>query len=471
MAFALPWLLLLIPPVLGLVWLWYRRRQPPVRKVAGLWLWQKALRKGRARRRFDLRLFLLLLSALLTTLALALPRISLDRPGELVVVLDTSASMAATDVSPSRLERAKTLARERLAASPRAVLVVAGSQVQTFGPAPGRSLLPTLEGLRPQAASSNLPLAVARGRALLPGARVLTIADQAPPPETDGYLNVAGNGSNVGITAIGPGFVAVANAGPGLWRGELLVDGQRYALEVPASGYSSLEVPSATPSARVVGNDALALDNQARFSRRLVRVELSGRSPALERLLALLGTSRGSPGELAFEVGTPRREPTRFTVFFAEQASGQATVFDVERTLPYLRGAELVGYSLRVPPPPQAPGWRPLAISATGQVLAWYHQAGVYLPPAESLQNLPAFPVLLYNLVAPRGEIKSGLLDPSETLLPRPSPDQPLPPTRTVQMAPWLALLAALLLAVEFYFFQYRVLHRRLETQVSLNAP
>ena len=456
MAFALPWLLLLIPPVLGLVWLWYRRRQPPVRKVAGLWLWQRALRKGRARRRFDLRLFLLLLSALLTTLALALPRISLDRPGELVLVLDASASMAATDVSPSRLERAKTLARERLAASPRAVLVVAGSQVQTFGPAPGRSLLAALEGLQPEAASSNLKLAIARGRALLPGARVLTIADQAPPPETDGYLNVAGNGSNVGITAIGPGFVAVANAGPGLWRGELLVDGQRYALEVPANGYSSLEVPSATPSARIVGNDALALDNQARFSRRLVRVELSGRSPALERLLALLGTSRGSPAEIAIEVGTPQREPTRFTVFFAEQASGQATVFDVERTLPYLRGAELVGYSLPIPPPPQAAGWRPLASSETGQVLAWYHPSGVYLPPAERLQNLPAFPVLLYNLVAPRGEIKSGLLNPAETLLPRPSPDRPLPPARTIQLAPWLALLAAFLLAIEFYFFQYR---------------
>ncbi|MDW8426853.1 MAG: BatA domain-containing protein, partial [Meiothermus sp.] len=63
-AFGLPWLLLLLPPVLGLVWWWYRRRRPPERRVAGLWLWQKALRKGRARRRFDLRLFLLLLSAL-----------------------------------------------------------------------------------------------------------------------------------------------------------------------------------------------------------------------------------------------------------------------------------------------------------------------------------------------------------------------------------------------------------------------
>jgi len=469
-AFALPWLLLCIPPVLGLVWLWYRRRQPPERKIAGLWLWQKALHKGRARRRFDLRLLLLLLSALLATLALALPRVSLNRPGELVLVLDASASMAATDVSPSRLERAKALAREHLAVSPRAVLVIAKDPLQTFGPAPGRNLLSALEGLQPATTSANLPQAVARGRALLPGAKVLTISDQPPPGETDGYLNVAGNGRNVGITAIGLGFVAVANAGPGLWRGEVLVDGRRYALEVPANGYSSLEVPAATPTVRLLGGDALALDNEARFSRRLVRVEVSGRSPALERLLALLGTSRGSPGEIAFEVGTPRRAPTRFTVFFAEQTREQATVFDAERTLPYLRGAELVGYSLRVPPAPQAPGWRPLAISETGQPLAWYHPNGLYLPPAESLQNLPGFPVLLYNLIAPRGELRSGLLNPAETLLPRPSPDRPLPPTLTVQLAPWLALLAAFLLAAEFYFFQYRILRRRLEAQVSPGA-
>lgn len=228
-AFGLPGLLWLIPPVLGLVWLWYRRRQPPVRHTAGLWLWQKAVRKGRARRRFDLRLVVLLFSALLVTLALTAPKVSLDWPGELVLVLDVSASMAATDVNPSRLERAKTLAREYLAASPRAVLAVAGNQVQTFGPAPGQNLLGHLEGLQPTATSANLRQAIVKGRALLPGARVLTIADQAPPPETDGYLNVAGNGANVGITAIGPGFVALANAGPGLWQGEVwwMVSGMR----------------------------------------------------------------------------------------------------------------------------------------------------------------------------------------------------------------------------------------------------
>jgi hypothetical protein len=36
-----------------------------------------------------------------------------------------------------------------------------------------------------------------------------------------------------------------------------------------------------------------------------------------------------------------------------------------------------------------------------------------------------------------------------------------------MQMAPWLALLAALLLVAEFYFFQYRILRQRLEAQAT----
>lgn len=427
--------------------------------MAGLWLWRKAPRKGRARRRFDLRLFLLLLAASLVLLALSGPEASLQRPGPLVVVLDTSASMAATDLSPSRMERAKTLARRHLVAAPRAVLV---APPQVFGPAPGPSLVGALERIQPRPHRARLDEVLARGRALLPEARTLVISDSPPPQGADGYLNVAGNGANVGISAIGPGFVAVANAGPGVWRGEVEVDGRRYPLEVPARGFTGLEVASATPSARLVGQDALALDDQARFSRRRVRVE-SFPAPALERLLALLQTAQGSPGEVVLAQGPPRQEPTRFTVFFAQQALGQAAVFDTERTLPYLRGVELVGYTLQIPPPPPAPGWRPLAWSEEEVALAWYHPNGVYLPPLERLKDLPAFPVLLHNLIAPLGELRSGLLLPEETLLPRPIPDLPLPPGLRLGLAPWLALAAALALVLEFYLFQYRPLRARPE--------
>ena len=424
--------------------------------MAGLWLWQRALRRGRARRKFDLRLLLLLLSAGLILLALSAPKLWLKRPGALIVVLDVSTSMAATDVVPSRIEKAKAEARKALEPSPKAVLVVAGRPAQTFGVAAGRSLLDKLAQVRVESSSADLETAVAKGQALLPEAKILVISDALAPPEADGYINVAGNGQNIGITAVATGFVALANSGPGPWKGEVLVDGKAYAVQVPASGFAQVEVPTPSLRARLAGNDALHLDNQASFSRRLVRVEVSGSLPALERLLGLLGTSRGTPPELRFEVGTPKVEPGLFTVYFAPKAQTEAVVFDLERTLPYLRGAELVGYRLSVPPPPTAPNWRPLALSETGQPLAWYHRSGLYLPPAETLQNIPAFPVLLYNLIAPRGELREGLLSPTETLLPRPTPDKALPPTLTIGLGPWLALLAALLLAWEFYFFQYR---------------
>ncbi|GEM86584.1 vWA domain-containing protein [Meiothermus granaticius] len=456
LTFGLPWLLALLPPTLGLVWWWYRRKRPPERRVAGLWLWQKAQRQGRSRRRLDLRLLLLLLAAALMVLALAAPRLALERPGEVIVVISAAASMGATDLPPSRLERAKAEARKQLSRAPRAVLVVAAEQPQSFGPALGRTLLEPLATLRATARSADLAAAIARGKGQLPGARTLVIADAPAPLGADGYINVAGNGPNVGITAVGPGFMALANAGPGPWRGTVSVNGKSYPVQVPAGGYSSLEVPAQTFQARIEVNDALALDNTARFDLRRVRVAVSGDSPALERLLGLLGTSRARPAELAFGIGTPPAVPAEFTVYFAPTSSGQAQVFDVERTLPYLRGAELVGYTLDIPPKPEGSGWQPLAVSEDGQALAWYRPNGLYLPPIESLQNLPAFPVLLYNLIAPRAAVREGLLSSQQTLLPRPSPNQPLPPSFQLSLAPWLALLAALLLAAEFYRFQAR---------------
>lgn len=364
--------------------------------------------------------------------------------------------MSASDVAPSRLERAEEEARKRLGSAPRAVLVVAGSQPQAFGPAPGWSLLGPLDQIRAEGRSSDLEGAITSGKRLLPEAPVLVIADAPAPNGADGYVSVAGNGQNVGITAVGPGFLALANSGPGLWKGEVSVDGKAYPAQVPAGGYASLEFPAVSFRARIAGNDALRLDDEASFSRRLVRVQVSGGSPPLERLLGLLGTLRGSPAELVFEIGTPKAVPKEFTVYFARSSGGQAAVYDVERTLSYLRGAELVGYTLSIPPKP-GPGWQPLATGETGQALAWYSPNGIYLPPAETLQNLPAFPVLLYNLIAPRSAVQDGLLAGSQTLLPRPTPNRPLPPTLTLQLAPWLALLAALTLISEFYFFQYRL--------------
>ncbi|RIH87749.1 vWA domain-containing protein [Calidithermus roseus] len=455
MTFAHPLLLAILPPILGLIYWLYRRRRPRERKVAGLWLWRQARRRGQARRRFDLRLFLLLLAGLFAGLALSLPRLEIDRPGPLVLVLDASASMAATDRAPNRLEWVKAQVRGRLSSSPRAVLVRAGRTNQVFGPASGRELLDELEQIRAGDEQANLAAAVALGKSRL-NAPALVASDASPPENADGYLNAAGNGQNVGITAIGAGFVAVGNSGPGPWKGEVIVGGRSYRLEVPAGGFSTLEVPATstfTLQARLSTADALSLDNAAEFSRRNVRVALEGDSPALERLLALLGTIRSSSPEVHFSFAPPPENPPSFSVYFARRGSAEAIVDDVERTVPYLRGAELVGFRLPIPPAPPAT-WQPLVRSETGQPMAWFHPNGLYLPDPASLQNLPAFPVLLYNVIVPRSEQRRGLLSAGETLLPRPQPDRPLPPTLKLELSPWLALLAAMVLGLESLLYR-----------------
>jgi hypothetical protein len=466
-SFAYAPLLALVPPVLGLIYWLYRRRRPRERMAAGLWLWRQAQRRGRARRRFDLRLLLLLLAGLFAGLALSGPRLELDRPGPLVLVLDASASMAATDRAPSRLEWAKAQVRERLSSSPTAVLVRAGRSLELFGPAPGRELLDELERIRATDDRANLAAAVALGKSRLK-APALVLSDGPPPENADGYLNAAGNGQNLGITAVGAGFVAVANSGPGPWRGEVSVEGRSYRLEVPAGGFSTLEVPPG-PRLRVRLNttDALSLDNAAEFSRRSVRVALEAPSPALERLLGLLGTVRSGNPELRFSFAPPPPNPPAFSVYFARGSNGEAIVDDVERTVPYLRGAELVGFRLPIPPPPPAT-WQPLVRSESGQALAWFHPNGLYLPDPTSLQNLPAFPVLLYNLIVPRGEQRRGLLSAEESLLPHPQPDRPLPPALRLELAPWLALLAAVLLGLEAFVYRSA---RAPQEQASVPKP
>src|SRR5215218_5254060 len=98
------WFLLAIPVIFTL-YLIQSRYRPQV--VASLLLWKRMARDLEAeaswrRPRWDLLLALQLLAALLAGLALARPA-SLGGAGpRLVIVLDTSASMGARDVQPSR---------------------------------------------------------------------------------------------------------------------------------------------------------------------------------------------------------------------------------------------------------------------------------------------------------------------------------------------------------------------------------
>jgi Ca-activated chloride channel family protein len=117
-----PWELLWLAPVAGgIVALWMLRRKRQEVTVSSLILWQALLQDTQANAPFqklrrNLLLFLQLLLAFLLIFALARPYVyGHGLTGRtFVVILDTSASMAATDVRPTRLDAAKAAAKEFL---------------------------------------------------------------------------------------------------------------------------------------------------------------------------------------------------------------------------------------------------------------------------------------------------------------------------------------------------------------------
>lgn len=108
------WLALIIPPIIALYLLKPRYQE---KLVSSTWLWEQAIRDIEAsspwqRLRRNLLLLLQLLAALVLVVTVMRP--SLELPGtagrHLIVILDCSASMQATDVKPDRL----TLARRQI---------------------------------------------------------------------------------------------------------------------------------------------------------------------------------------------------------------------------------------------------------------------------------------------------------------------------------------------------------------------
>ncbi len=107
-------LLLLAVPALALAYLWaQRRRQKYALRYSSIRLVQEALGPGPGRRR-HIPPALFLLSVAILTLAFARPQMVVTLPGQqgtVILTIDTSGSMAADDLKPSRMEAAKAAAR------------------------------------------------------------------------------------------------------------------------------------------------------------------------------------------------------------------------------------------------------------------------------------------------------------------------------------------------------------------------
>jgi hypothetical protein len=205
------WGLLVLPLIVLLYMLRTRRQDLP---VSSLLLWQRARKDLTARRpvrRFERSLLLLLqlLAAFLFIFALARPQLHLPGTAEArtVIVIDTSASMQARDVRPSRFSAAVAGAHAAVDEAPGEVMIMAAAAspriAAPFGDA--SSAHRALASLHPTDGSARLDQAVtlALGQRAPGGVRVEVFTDRAGLRLPGVAYHVIGtSGANIGIAAV-----------------------------------------------------------------------------------------------------------------------------------------------------------------------------------------------------------------------------------------------------------------------------
>ncbi len=366
----------------------------------------------------------------------------------MVFVVDASASMAVREGGRTRLDLAKERLLPLLERAPEAVLVRAGERPEAFGPAPGVALRGQLLALEAGDRRADLEEAMALGRRLLK-APVVVATDRPPPPGAEGYLGVGSPRENLGIVAVAPGFLALGNSANRPLVARVEVGGRVHEVLVPPRGFAPLADLPTSFAARLLGEDALPLDDEAAFGLRRLPVDYP-RLPALERLFLLLGAVPG--GEVRVLIGVPEGLPDGPTLYLAP-SGGSPTPVLLTTPHPLLEGVALLGESLPPPPEPLGP-WRPLAEGEGGVGLIYMAEGGLYLPPLPAVQDRPFFPLLVYNFLRPHREVREGLLSPEETLLP--VPGESFLPQAPGGLGGYLALLAGMVLLLEALLFLRR---------------
>jgi hypothetical protein len=313
---------------------WMLKLRRTERTVSSTLLWQRFGEDLQANAPWQQlrRSFLLALQLLLVILlALLAAQPFVERPAtlarDLVVVIDASASMAATDVAPSRLDAARELALEALRDLPaggRVSVVAAGATPRVVANATSdmgrvRAALAGIAGT-PATADMGEALALASALAARAGdAQVLVATDAAFTPPTDlevaapvTVLQVGRERRNQALVALAVRsaptavtrsvFISVANMDlePTTERVELWGDGRlleaRDLFLDPLSradiGIDDVPLDVRVREARLAGDDQLALDDRAWAvvpPDRLLRILLvSEGDPYLEAALSVL---------------------------------------------------------------------------------------------------------------------------------------------------------------------------------------
>lgn len=180
---------LLLPIIIAMYLLKLRRTE---RLVSSTYLWQQMVRDveanapwQRLRRNLLLVLQLLFLISLIITLARPFTWMEGFGGQDTILILDTSASMSATDVSPNRLEAAKDQARrlvDGLADETRITIIAAGVNVQVLASRSRdrQQVHQAIEGIQPGTGGSDLGVALqlaSASAARQPDSEIVVLSD------------------------------------------------------------------------------------------------------------------------------------------------------------------------------------------------------------------------------------------------------------------------------------------------------
>ena len=315
------WLLAVLPVIVLLYMLRARRHDVPMSSVL---LWQRARQDLLVHlpvRRLErsLLLVLQLLTAAVVVLALARPQVVLPAGGGLatVLVMDTSASMQATDVAPSRFEAARAAAVAEVARGAGPVMVVDAGPLPhaVTGFVDHGTARAALLRLHPTDAPARLEQAVTMAvaqRAGGRGVRVVVFTDRGTAVVPGVQYSIVGQTDrNVGLAGVradraAEGTVAIVrvhNAGTQAERVPLTVSMDDQVLlertvEVPAGATVAVPVRVAAAEgvlrAHITPHDPLAVDDTgyAVIDSRPLRVRVVGEPDrALGEALRAVGAS------------------------------------------------------------------------------------------------------------------------------------------------------------------------------------
>lgn len=294
MPFLSPWGLLAALSLPAILLLYFLRQRHQEQVVPSTFLWARALQELEATRpwqklRKNLLMLLQLLCALLLSLALARPFSPAAVAGEFVVVLDTSASMQATDGAPTRFAAVMDQLNGLIAGlRPGAAVTVieAGSRAQVrVGRTTDKGALQSqIAGIKPGNHSAALGDALSLARALTresEDAQILLYSDQGVDAQDIQWINCAGGGQNLavrplsyqrvetGLTVLSPIYNSGAARVATL---ECYIDGALFDardVQLAENGVSpvywdGITLEAATVEVRVAdAQDALSLDDSA----------------------------------------------------------------------------------------------------------------------------------------------------------------------------------------------------------------